>query len=79
MQTIRLRINDKIYGNLMWLLGKFKKEEIEVITEDEKFLSIQSYLQRELNEIKEGKALYYTMENLENDLEEIIKKHDNKN
>ena len=64
MQTIRLRINDKIYGNLMWLLGKFKKEEIEVITEDEKFLSIQSYLQRELNEIKEGKAFYYTMENL---------------
>ncbi len=56
MQTIRLRINDKIYGNLMWLLGKFKKDEIEVITEYEKFLSIQSYLQRELNEIKEGKS-----------------------
>lgn len=40
MQTIRLQVNNNIYKHLMWFLSRFKKEEIRVIREDEKFLSI---------------------------------------
>ncbi len=71
MQTIRLRINDKIYNNLLWLLGKFEKNEIEIITEDKEFLSVQSYLEKELKQIEEGKATFHTIEELENDLNKI--------
>lgn len=78
MQTLRLRVNDKIYDKLIWLLAKFKKDEIEVITEDEKFLSDQNYLQKELNDMKEGKASYFTIDELEKNLDEIIRKHENK-
>jgi len=78
MQTLRIRVNDSIYNNLMHLLGKFKKEEIEVITEDEKYLSVQNYLQKEFNEVKEGNAIYHSVEDLENNLENVIKKHENK-
>jgi hypothetical protein len=62
----------------MWLLRRFKKDEIEVITEDEKYLSVQSYMQKEFNEVKEGKATYHTIEEMESNLEDVIKKHENK-
>jgi hypothetical protein len=32
----------------MWFLSKFKKDELLVIEEDQEFLSIQQYLQKEL-------------------------------
>ena len=52
MQTIRLRIHDKVYDKLIWLLSKFNKDEIEIITEDSSFIETQSYLKNELNESK---------------------------
>ena len=76
MQTLRIRVSDSIYNNLMRLLGNFKKNEIEVITEDEKYLSVQNYLQKEFNEIKEGNVIYHSVEDLDNNLEDIIKKHE---
>ncbi|MEI6122828.1 MAG: tRNA pseudouridine synthase A [Bacteroidota bacterium] len=78
MQTLRLLVSDKIYDNVMQLLSKFKKEELEIITENDQYLSVQRYLQNELNEMNEGKASYHTMEELENTLESAIKKHENK-
>ena len=44
MQTIRLRVNDKIYKHLMWFLRRFNKEEIQVIRENNKLeTTIQNY------------------------------------
>ena len=45
MQTIRIRVNDKAYKNLIKILSKFSKEEIQVITENNAFISIQQYLE----------------------------------
>ncbi|MCD4790125.1 MAG: hypothetical protein K8R37_09020 [Bacteroidales bacterium] len=78
MHTIRLRVNDKIYANIMWFLGRFNKSEIELITENNEYLSIQSYLKEELNEVKEGKAKYYSIEEVEHSLEEVIEKYEDK-
>jgi len=44
MQTIQLRVSDKVYGNLLWLLSRFENNEIKVIKENNQFLSIQDYL-----------------------------------
>lgn len=77
MQTIRLRVSEKIIGNLLSLLSRFKKEEIEIITEDEEFVSVQNYLKAELRKLEEGKATYITLEDLDRALEEKIKGYEN--
>ena len=77
MQTIRLRIHDKVYDKLMWLLSKFNKDEIEIITEDSSFVDIQKYLQNELDDINSGKAKFQSIDELESRLDNAIKKREN--
>lgn len=76
MQTIRLRVNDKIYKHLMWFLSRFNKEEIQLIREDAEFISIQEYLKSELEDIENGTAEFISIEQLDNDLETTIKKYE---
>ena len=77
MRTIRLNINDKIYERLMWLLGKFSKDDVEIIQEDPAFADNKSYLETELNEMVDGKAKFVTLEDAEQRLENVIRKHEN--
>ena len=74
MHTIRLRVNNKIYTSLMWLLNKFKKDEIEIITEDDQYISMQSYLQSTLKEIDKGNVLFDSVDDFDKKLENRIKK-----
>jgi hypothetical protein len=76
MQTIRLRVNDKAYKNLIRLLSKFNKDEVEVIQENDTFLSIQQYLEKELASVEEGTAKYTTIEALENRLDDTIRENE---
>lgn len=76
MQTIRLRVNDKIYKQLMWFLGRFSKDEIQVITENTEFLSIQAYLQTELEQLEAGKAEFLSIDQLDDELETTIQKYE---
>jgi hypothetical protein len=56
MHTIRLRVNDKAYKHLMWFLGRFNKEEIQVINESDEYISVQEYLRKERNKDEDGSA-----------------------
>ena len=56
MQTIRLRVNEKVYKNLIRFLSKFSNDEIQVIEENETYLSIQQYLEKELASVEDGSA-----------------------
>ena len=76
MYTIQLKINEKVYEKFLWLLSKFTKEEIEIISDDQEFVSVQKYLQEELDEIKSGKATFYSQNELENRLDQVIEKHE---
>jgi len=76
MQTIRLRVNEKVYKNLIRFLSKFSKEEIQVIEENETYLSIQQYLEKELASVEDGSAEYTTIEDLENRLDATIRKNE---
>lgn len=76
MQTIRLRVNDKIYDRLMWLLERFNKEEIQVIRENDEFVSVREYLTKELEKIENGTAKFVSIDDLDNELETTIKKHE---
>ena len=76
MQTIRLRVNDKVYKNVIRFLSKFSKDEVEVIQENDTFLSIQQYLEKELASVEEGTAKYTSIEALENRLDDTIRKNE---
>lgn len=72
MHTIQLKINDKVYDHFLWLLSKFNKEEVEIISEDSDFLATKDYLQKELDEIQNGNANFISQSELESRLDNII-------
>jgi hypothetical protein len=76
MHTIRLRVHDKVYEKLMWLLEKFTKDELQVIRENNDFISVKEYLQKELQSVEDGKIEYLGLDQLDHDLESSIKKHE---
>ena len=78
MHTIRLKVNDKIYDKLLWLLNKFSKDEIEIVVEDSTFNHDQKYLEKELQEIISGEAKFIGVEEAEERLDNRIKKHENR-
>lgn len=82
MHSIRLKINDKIYEKVLWLLSKFNKDEVEIIleeTEEESaFSNNRKYLKKELEEILEGKAKFLSEEEAEYRLEKIIRKYEDR-
>lgn len=78
MHTIRLKINDKVYDKILWLLSKFSKHEVEIINEDAEFFENQKYLEKELGEIISGDAKFIEMDEAEQQLENVIKQHENR-
>jgi len=78
MHTIRLKVNDKIYEKLLWLLSKFSKDEIEIVVENSTFNNDQTYLEKELNEIISGEAKFISVEEAEERLDKSIKQHENR-
>ena len=72
MYTIQLKISDKVYDKFIWLLSKFNKEEIEIVSESSDFASTKEYLNNELNEIKNGNATFISQEDFEKRLDKIV-------
>jgi len=81
MHSIRLKISDKIYDNVLWWLSKFSKDEVEIIIEDydeKTFEDNKKYLSKELDEILDGNAKFLSEEEVEYRLEKTIKKYENR-
>ena len=78
MHSVRLKIDDKIYDDLLRFLRKFRKDELEIMIEDELFQENKGYLEAELKDIQEGKAEFYSLEEVEERLEKIIRKHEDR-
>ena len=77
MHSVKLKIDDKIYDTLLKLLSKFNKDELEIVIEDSNWVEQKQYLKAELKEVIEGNATFYSMNEVEQRLEKIIKKHEN--
>jgi hypothetical protein len=76
MHTIKLKIEDKVYDKFIWLLSKFTKDEVEIIVEDNNFIKIKKHLETELGEVLDGKANFLTVNETEQRLENVIRKHE---
>jgi hypothetical protein len=77
MQTLRLRVNERVYDKLIWFLSKFSKDEVEIIPEDIIFETNQKYLADELDEILKGKVNFIGLDEADQRLESILDKHEN--
>ncbi len=76
MPTIKLKINDQVYDKLILLLGKFTKDEVEIILDESNFNDTKKYLETELDEITSGNAKFLTVNEAEQQLENRIIKHE---
>ena len=72
MYSLRLKVNNSIYLEVLELLSKFKKEDIEVVEENNQYLSIKEYLDNELKQIQSDKAQFVSIDELNSYLEERI-------
>lgn len=77
MHTIKLNVSDSIYNELIVLLTRFSKEEIEIISDEENFTASKNYLNLELEDLKSGKATFYTVDEATDRIEKTIQKYEN--
>ena len=76
MHTLKLKIDDRIYDELIRQLGKFSKDEVEIVLDEPNFAETKKYLDAELDEIISGNAKFLTVNEAEERLENLIKKHE---
>jgi len=76
MHIIKLKVNNEAYKHLMWFLAKFKKEELQIIKEDDEFVSVQKYLQEELTSIENGSAEFVDIDELDAELEATLRQYE---
>lgn len=60
----------------MWFLNRFSKKEIQIIEENDEFLSIQDYLKNELTSVENENAEYIDIKQLDVELEATISKYE---
>ena len=77
MATLRLNINDKVLDKVLWLLGHFSEEEVEIVHEDAEFLKNKKAVQDELDLMAQGKAKYISIDELDRQVRQVIAKHGN--
>lgn len=78
MHILKLRISDQVFDKLIWLLGKFSKEEVEIIDDDIEYQANKKYLHQEYREIMDGTADFINIQEAETRLEKIVKKHEDR-
>ncbi len=78
MLTVRLNIKENALDRVLQSLNAFTSDEVVIINEDHNFLASQSYLHKELEEINNGDAEFVSHEDLENSLNEVIAKYENR-
>jgi hypothetical protein len=76
MHTIKLKVSEKVYENFLWLLKRFREDEVEIIHEDPGFYETKKQLEGELAAIKKGEANFSSLEEADQRLEETIRKHE---
>ena len=76
MATIKLKVSDQILDKVLWLLGQFKSDELEIIDSDESFEEVQKHLQNELKRYESGKSKNYSIEQVDQILERTIREYE---
>ncbi|HLO52772.1 MAG TPA: hypothetical protein VK169_00715 [Saprospiraceae bacterium] len=78
MLTVRLNIKENALDRVMQSLNAFTSDELVVINEDQNYLANQKYLHKELEDINNGNVELVSHEELENSLNEVISKYEDR-
>ena len=77
MATLKLNINEKVLDKVLWLLGHFSKDELEIVYEDAEFIKHKKAVQDELELMAQGKAKYISIDELDRQVRQVIANHGN--
>ena len=78
MLTVRLNIKENALDRVMQSLNAFSSDELVIINEDQNYLANQKYLHKELEDINNGNVELVSHEELENSLNEVISKYEDR-
>ncbi len=78
MATIKIKVSDKILDKVLWLLGQFKSEDLQVLESDAQFEADKLYVQNELQRLESGESKSYNIDQLDELLEKSIQQHENR-
>ncbi|TVR42213.1 MAG: hypothetical protein EA392_00530 [Cryomorphaceae bacterium] len=76
MATIKIKVSDKVVEKVLWLLSQFNPNDVEIVESDLGFEENKTYLQLQLDRLNSPGSTRYTLEEAEEKLERIIKKHE---
>lgn len=78
METLHLKIKNKeTYEHLLWFLGKFDPNELQVLSGKERFHVIQEELTQELKRIDAGESTFMDIEVFDKELDQLIQDYEN--
>jgi hypothetical protein len=76
MATVKLRVSDKVLEKVLWLLGQFDEEDLQIIADDEEFLAQKKYLHEQSYRLETGEAKTYSVEEADAIFEKTIRKYE---
>lgn len=76
MATFKVTINDRLLDKVLGVLSPFKGKGLEIEQIDTKFEEHKRYVQEQIDLMDSGKAEFITLEELDQKLEETIKKYE---
>jgi succinylglutamate desuccinylase len=77
MATLKLIVSDKILDKVIWLLGQFKSEDLQIVESDESFEAKKRYVLHELNRLESGESKSYSIDEVDQILENSIRQYEN--
>jgi hypothetical protein len=76
MATLKLKVSDKILDKVMWLLGQFKSEDLQIIEQDDQFTIDQKYAREQLERLESCNFKTYSIDEVDNLLDSTIRKYE---
>lgn len=74
MKTITLQYNQDIKEELLKVLEKFSKKDLEIIEENPKFDQVKEELHKDYNAYKNGETKLVSLEDFEKELDSHLSK-----
>jgi len=74
MQTITLKVSDKVYDHLIWFLKRFRKDELEIVR-DGHFEALKKQAEEDLKNALDNHHLALSLEEVEKEMETTLKKY----
>jgi hypothetical protein len=76
MATLRLKVSDKILDKVLWLLGQFKSEDLQIMETEQAFEENKNYLENELARTNSTETKFYSIDEFDALMEKTISEHE---